>query len=99
MKNKIEKKLKEIDAYKVDQTFNTSGDGNKKQLGSLVGGLFTLVLIIIGASYFVSSLIRMHQGKDDVQTDRSRPNSLLDGENIINITDLTFLPSLELMTY
>ena len=38
----------------------------------------------------------MHKGKDDVRTHLSRPNHLLDGENIINITDSTFLHSLEL---
>ena len=41
----------------------------------------------------------MYQGKDDVRTHLSRPNNMLDGENIINITDSTFLPSLELKTF
>ena len=41
----------------------------------------------------------MHNGKDDVQTDRSRPNSLLDGENIIEVHNSTFLPSIELVQH
>ena len=41
----------------------------------------------------------MHQGKDDIRTHLSRPNNLLDGENIINVNDSTSLPSLELYSY
>jgi len=40
----------------------------------------------------------MHNGKDDVQTNRSRANFLVDGENVIAVSNSTFLPSIELMT-
>ena len=40
---KVISKVKNNDAYKVEQTFDASGDGEDQELGSLVGGLFTLV--------------------------------------------------------
>ena len=95
---KVIKTVKDIDAYKVEQTFNTSATGDEKKIGSFVGGLFTLVLIIFTSYYFGSSMIRMHKGKDDVQTHKSRPNYLVDGESIIHIAKTTFLPSLEMYT-
>ena len=65
MHKKVIKKVKDIDAYKVEQTFNTSGNSDEKEIGSVVGGLFTLMLIILASYYLGSSLIRMHNGKDD----------------------------------
>jgi hypothetical protein len=93
---KVIKTIKEIDAYKVEQTFNTCESSDNHSIGSVVGGLFTLTLITLLTVNFVANLHRMNLGKDDVQTHKFRPNYLLDGENIINITDSTFLPSLEL---
>ena len=95
---KVIKKIKDIDAYKVEQTFNTSGDSDQKRIGSLVGGVFTLLMIVLSTYFFGSDIVRMHNGKDDVQTHKSRPNYLIDGENIIQIFNSTFLPSLELYT-
>jgi hypothetical protein len=39
----------------------------------------------------------MHNGKDDVSTYQSRPNFLRDGENLIEVANSTFLPSIELV--
>ena len=83
---KVTKKIKEIDAYKREQSFNTRGDGgNEKEIGSLVGGLFTIIVIIIIFEHFGNSLHRMYLGKEDSETTRTRPNFLLAGENVINL--------------
>jgi hypothetical protein len=39
----------------------------------------------------------MYLGKDDSENHRTRPNSLLDGEDEIILNNSTFLPSLELV--
>ena len=68
--DKISKKVKEIDSFKVEKTFNTDGDSDDKELGSVPGGLCTLTFWMLVVTYLVFSLIRMHHGKDDVQTNR-----------------------------
>ena len=94
--DKITKKVEEIDSFKVEKTFNTEANSEDKELGSVPGGLCTLTNWILLVTYLVISLIQMHNGENDVQTDRSRPNYLLDGENVIKVFNSTFLPTLEL---
>ena len=39
----------------------------------------------------------MHEGLEDTQSVFSRPNQLIDGENVINMTKSDFMPSLEIL--
>ena len=91
--------LKNLDMFKVDQSFNTSEGGSSDRIGSRVGGVFTLAFIIIFAYNTISSFKRMHYGIDDSNVNKSRINYLKDGENIIHLNDSSFLPNIEFVDW
>ena len=66
-------------------------------MGSKIGGLFTIVLLVFLVSNFSYLLKRMFLGQDDTIKSWTRANSLKDGESMVDVSGTHFLPSLELV--
>ena len=66
-------------------------------MGSKMGGVFTIMLVIVLSSYFTYLVRRMYRGADDNMQSLFESNDLDDGTNEIHIGNSNILPSIEFL--
>ena len=68
----------------------------EQNVGSKVGGTFSLIFYLIVFYQFSRLLERMHKGIDDTEKQRLKTNNERNGKNIINVGNSSLLSNLEL---
>jgi|APSaa5957512535_1039671.scaffolds.fasta_scaffold500060_1 hypothetical protein len=89
------KKIKHLDLFRVKKNFNLAKNTSKAKnrfkllptdfVGSAIGGLLSVFLVVLVVSQSTSLMVRMHAGLDDNSKLHARSNHLQDGEDKIDV--------------
>ena len=95
-KYKVSKRLKNIDAFKLNKNFNMSHKCEDKEkhsetIGSKLGGLLTIFLAFCVIARFAQLYSKMIHGLDDKYSAYKRANHLNNGDSEIDMKDKFYL--------